>query len=170
MFLILALGLIFSVVEGAEFPPLSGKTLDGEAVVIPSPDHSQPTLLVMGFSYGTRHEMEAWARTIREEIKIPNGVRYFEVAMLGRGMAAKLLKPIALAFMKGKAPESEYPRILVVFTDNRPYHAAFGIDEDRCCIGLISQSGDLEWSHAGPVTEEAKKSIRERLNVYKSGA
>ena len=77
---------IAELAVGDQFPPLKGEVLSGRTAVLPQAASGRVALLMLGFTYDSRFQVEAWAKRFRQDFGTEPGVTFFEIPMIG-GMA-----------------------------------------------------------------------------------
>lgn len=68
---------------GDQLPPLRGESLSGRTAVLPQAASGRVALLMLGFTYDSRFQVEAWAKRFRKDFEIEPRVTFFEIPMIG---------------------------------------------------------------------------------------
>lgn len=146
---------------GQPFPVLRGELLTGSTVELPAAASGKVTLLLMGFTYGSRSEVEAWSVRFREAFASEPRVTFFEVPMLG-GLARVGRWFIDSAMRRG-TPETFHSHVLTVYQDVGQWKTRVGYDvklESAAYLILLGQDGTVRWLHTGPVEAAALASLQ----------
>ena len=77
---------VVELAVGDQLPPLKGEFLSGRTAVLPQAASGRVALLMLGFTYDSRFQVEAWAKRFRQDFGTKSGVTFFEIPMIG-GMA-----------------------------------------------------------------------------------
>jgi hypothetical protein len=65
------------------FPTLKGEFLDGKPAVLPDAGAGHITLVLLGLTYDSRFQVEAWGKKFRQQFGADPDVTFFEVPMIG---------------------------------------------------------------------------------------
>jgi len=68
---------------GDQLPPLKGEFLSGRTAVLPQAASGRVALLMLGFTYDSRFQVEEWAKRFRQDFGTKPGVTFFEIPMIG---------------------------------------------------------------------------------------
>src|SRR5512139_3480911 len=68
---------------GDVFPRLEAEFLTGRKAVLPDAAAGKSALVMMGFTYDSRFDVEKWAEHVRAEYKGNDTVTFFEVPVIG---------------------------------------------------------------------------------------
>lgn len=100
---------------GDTLPPLQGRNLAGHGVTFPEATRGSVTLLALGFTYGSRHAVDAWVDSFRVDVAGRTRTHAFRVPMLGG------LGRVARGFIDGGmrrgTPRREHPFVVTVTDD-----------------------------------------------------
>jgi hypothetical protein len=171
----LVLAVVFSAAASAQmsppvpmkageiFPRLEGEFLSGRKAVLPDAAQGKLALVLMGFTYGSRFPVEAWAEHVRKVFATRDAATFFEVPVLG-GMA-RMGKWFIDSGMRRGTPKELHENVITVWggVDRWKALAAFspGAENDAYLI-LIGRDGRILWLHHGPYSEQA---FAEMLNA-----
>ncbi|HEY3416838.1 MAG TPA: hypothetical protein VGM23_08145 [Armatimonadota bacterium] len=142
------------IIRGGEpFPELSGTTLAGEPVVLPADIAGRVGLLVMGFDYAVRFEVEQWARHVAMRYGEMPSLAWYVLPMIG-GIGRLMRTAIDSAMVRG-TPADEQSHILTIYGDLRWLRKRLGVlDTSQAYVYLIGRTGRLVWHTEGSLTTE----------------
>jgi hypothetical protein len=143
-----------TVQVGQPLPVLRGDLLTGAAVELPAAASGKVTLLLLGFTYGARSEVEAWSVRFRGTFARDPRVTFFEVPMLG-GLARAGRWFIDSGMRKG-TPKEFHGNVLTVYSDVGDWKKRIGYDpkrESAAYLILLGPDGIVRWLHTGPVED-----------------
>jgi len=145
---------------GQPFPTLRGDLLTGATVDLPAAASGKVTLLLLGFTYGSRSEVEAWSVRFREAFAREPRVTFFEVPMLG-GMA-RVGRWFIDSGMRRGTPQAFHGNVLTVYQDVGDWKRRIGYHEkmeSAAYLVLLGADGTVRWLHAGPVDDASFASL-----------
>jgi hypothetical protein len=143
---------------GQRMPPLKGDLLSGKPGVLPDMAAGQTTLVLFGFSYDSRFQVEAWAEKFRARYGAARDVTLFEVPMMGS--AARLGRWFIDSGMRKNTPPDLHGRVMTVYGGNDDWKARvdFSAPNDAYLV-LIDRQGIVRWLAHGPVSEERLQAL-----------
>ena len=134
---------------GEALAPLQGRNLAGEAVALPAVAAGRTALLALGFSYESRHAVEAWGERFRAEFGADSQVTFFELPMMA-GIGARMARPFIEGGMRGGTPRALHRNVIVVWSDVGRWRRALGVrDPDLAYLLLLDPAGRVLWSGTG---------------------
>jgi hypothetical protein len=137
---------------GDRMPALKGDLLTGKPAVLPDSAAGRVTLVALGFSYGSRGQVEAWVGRFRERFGERQGVAAFEVPMMGS--AARLGRWFIDSGMRRGTPASLHGYVMTVYGGNGDWKARVGFGApDAAYLVLVDQQGVVQWLFSGPATD-----------------
>jgi hypothetical protein len=137
---------------GQRMPPLKGDLLSGKPGVLPDIAGGQTTLVILGFSYDSRHQVDAWAEKFRARFGAAKDVTLYEVPMMGS--AARLGRWFIDSGMRKNTPPELLNRVMTVYGSNDEWKALVGYSApDDAYLVLIDRQGIVRWLAHGPVNE-----------------
>jgi hypothetical protein len=146
---------------GQPLPLLTGDLLTGERAEFPGAASGKVALLVLGFTYDSRFEVEAWSLRFREAFVKEPRVTFFEVPMLG-GMA-RLGRWFIDSGMRRGTPKELHGNVLTVYGGVGDWKKRAGFDdrrEDAAYLVLLGPDGIVRWLHTGPVEDESFEALK----------
>lgn len=143
---------------GQRMPPLKGDLLSGKPGVLPDLAAGQTALVILGFSYDSRFQVEAWAEKFRVRYRAAADVTLFEVPMMGS--AARLGRWFIDSGMRKNTPPELYGRVMTVYGGNDDWKVRVGFSAaDDAYLVLIDRQGIVRWLAHGPVSEERLQAL-----------
>lgn len=136
---------------GDPFPPLNGEFLTGRSVTLPSAGQDRVALILVGFTYASRHPVGAWGDWFREAVGTPPGVTFFEVPMIG-GLA-KLGRWFIDSGMRKGTPKALHEHVITVYSKTGDWKKRLGhsqANEDDAFLIVLDRDGIVRWLHHGP--------------------
>ena len=138
---------------GQRMPPLKGDLLSGQPGVLPDLAAGQTTLVILGFSYDSRLQVDAWAGKFRARYGAAKDVTLFEVPMMGS--AARLGRWFIDSGMRKNTPPELHGRVMTVYGGNDDWKTRVGYSApDDAYLVLIDRQGIVRWLAHGPVNDD----------------
>jgi hypothetical protein len=147
---------------GDRLPALRGDLLSGRRFVMPDSAAGRNTLLMLGFSYDSRHDVEKWAERFRREFGSDPRVDFYQVPVIGT--AGRLGRPFIDGSMRRGLPREMHERVLMVYRDAGQWKRLAGHADPR--IGyllLVGPDGRVAWRGQGPFREDAWRGLAAKL-------
>jgi hypothetical protein len=143
---------------GQRMPPLKGDLLSGIPGVLPELAAGKTTLVILGFSYDSRFQVDAWAERFRARYGAAADVTLFEVPMMGS--AARLGRWFIDSGMRKNTPPELHSRVMTVYGGNDDWKARVGFSApDDAYLVLIDRQGIVRWLGHGPVTDDRLQAL-----------
>jgi hypothetical protein len=147
-----------SLAVGQRMPPLKGDLLTGKPGVLPDQAAGQTTLVILGFSYDSRFQVEAWAQKFKAQFGAAPDVGLFEVPMMGS--AARLGRVFIDRGMRKNTPKELHGRVMTVYGGNDDWKARVGFSApDDAYLVLIDRQGIVRWLAHGAVSEDRLREL-----------
>jgi hypothetical protein len=147
-----------SLAPGQRMPPLKGDLLTGKPGVLPDQAAGKTALVILGFSYDSRFQVEAWAEKVKARYGGAADVTLFEVPMMGS--AARLGRLFIDRGMRKNTPKELHGRVMTVYGGNDDWKARVGFSApDDAYLVLIDRQGIVRWLAHGPVSEERLREL-----------
>lgn len=160
-----------ALVPGQPCPRLTGRMLTQRDGALPDAARGRVTLLLLGFTYASRHPVADWAARFRERFGADPGVDLFEVPMIG-GMA-RMAAPFIESGMRKGTPRELLDRVLIVYGDTRPWKARVGWSpaaRDDAHLLLLDEGGVVRWLGHGTWEAERFESLAAEVARLRAGA
>lgn len=147
---------------GDRLPPLRGELLSGRKFVVPDSAAGRNLLLLLGFSYGSRFDVEKWAERFRREFGGDPRVGFLEVPVIGT--PGRLGRPFIDGSMRRALPRGMHDRVLMVYRDAGRWKRLAGHgDADVGYLLLVGGDGRVRWRGQGPYAEGAWQVLAGRI-------
>ncbi|MBI4890129.1 MAG: hypothetical protein HY821_05845 [Acidobacteria bacterium] len=139
---------------GARLPNLQGDFLTGRPAVLPQAASGRVALLALGFTYDSRHAVEAWVKRFRTQFGQNPQAAFFQIPMLGG--AARMGRWFIENGMRRGTPKDDQDRVITVYGGSDPWKQRLAFkDPNAAYLILIDQQGVVRWLHSGPFDERA---------------
>ena len=148
---------------GAQLPPLKGEFLSGRTAVLPQAASGRVALLMFGFSYDSRFQVEAWAKRFRQDFGAKTGVTFFEIPMIG-GMA-RMGKWFIDSGMRRGTPKADHENVITVYGGTDAWKQRVGFHDPKAAyLVLIDQQGRVTWRSAGSLDEQRYRALSSEVS------
>jgi hypothetical protein len=141
---------------GDVFPRLEAEFLTGRKAVLPDAAAGKVALVMMGFTYDSRHAVEKWAARFHEEFGANKTLTFFEVPVIG-GMG-RMAKWFIDSGMRRGTPEDMQENVITVYGSGDRWKTTMGFTkakEDDAYLALLGPDGRVRWLHRGPFSDDA---------------
>ena len=145
---------------GDAFPRLEAEFLTGRKAVLPDAAAGKSALVMMGFTYDSRVEVEAWAEYVRREFGTNGKVTFFEVPVIG-GMG-RMAKWFIDSGMRKGTPKELHENVITVYGGADRWKKMMGFSKDHgdaAYLALLGPDGRVQWLHRGGITDEAMEAL-----------
>jgi hypothetical protein len=149
---------------GDAFPRLEAEFLTGRKAVLPDAAAGKSALILMGFTYDSRHDVEAWVEQMGGEIGPNEKITYFQVPIIG-GMG-RMAKWFIDSGMRKGTPKALHENVITVYGGVDRWKKAMGFSkahEKSAYLALLGPDGRIQWMHHGGCTEEALRELKAAL-------
>lgn len=149
---------------GDTLPRVQGTTLAGRQVTLPAASRGQTTLLLLGFTYDSRHAVERWAGWFRDAMRSRSDVALYEMPMLG-GMA-RLGGWFIERGMRRHTPADLHDRVITVYRGVDDWKRHLGVsraNEHDAFLIVAGPDGVVRWLHHGPLDVAAAGDLERTL-------
>jgi hypothetical protein len=145
---------------GERLPDLRGRLLSGREVTLPDSALGSAALLMLGFTYDSRHDVEAWAERYRREFGADTAFAYFEVPVIGG--AGRLARPFIDRGMRRGTPRELHDHVITVYGGAGDWKRRVGFSApDVAYLLLLDRAGRLVYRAQGPFDEARYRELRE---------
>ena len=151
---------------GDPFPRLEAEFLTGRKAVLPDAAAGKSALVMMGFTYDSRFDVEKWAEHVRREFGANDTVTFFEVPVIG-GMG-RMAKWFINSGMRKGTPKELHENVITVYGGADRWKQAMGFSksqEDAAYLALLGPDGRVQWLHHGGYTEDAALALKTALSA-----
>ncbi len=155
------LGLLASP-DISTIPQVHAQLLTGTPVNLPADLHGRPTVIVMGFSQGSREEVAAWGKRLAPDYHDAQDVTYYEAAELES--VPRLLRGYVLKKIKETVPERAQPHFITVLDHESEWKAAAHFQaKDDAYVLLVDPAGQVLYSTHGATSDAAYGDLKHRV-------
>ena len=146
---------------GDVFPRLEAEFLTGRKAVLPDAAAGKTALVMMGFTYDSRFDVEKWAEHLRREFAAHDAFAFYEVPVIG-GMG-RLAKWFIDSGMRKGTPKELHENVITVYGGVDRWKKAMGFSktlEDAAYLALLGPDGRVRWLHTGGFSEDALAALK----------
>jgi len=150
---------------GDAFPRLEAEFLTGRKAVLPDAAAGKSALILMGFTYDSRHDVEAWVEQMGGEIGPNEKITYFQVPIIG-GMG-RMAKWFIDSGMRKGTPKALHENVITVYGGVDRWKKAMGFSkahEKSAYLALLGPDGRIQWMHHGGFSEEAMAALKAAMS------
>ena len=151
---------------GDVFPRLEAEFLTGRKAVLPDAAAGKSALVMMGFTYDSRFDVEKWAEHVRREFGANDTFTFYEVPVIG-GMG-RMAKWFIDSGMRKGTPKELHENVITVYGESDRWKKAMGFSkaqEDAAYLALLGPDGRVRWLHQGGYTEDAARALKTALSA-----
>ena len=151
---------------GDPFPRLEAEFLTGRKAVLPDAAAGKFALVMMGFTYDSRFDVEKWAEHVRADYKGNDTVTFFEVPVIG-GMG-RMAKWFIDSGMRKGTPKELHENVITVYGGVDRWKKAMGFSkaqEHAAYLALLGPDGRVQWMHRGGFSEEALAALKTAIST-----
>ena len=154
---------VVELAVGDQLPPLKGDFLSGRTAVLPQAASGRVALLMLGFTYDSRFQVEAWAKRFREDFGTKPGVTFFEIPMIG-GMA-RMGKWFIDSGMRRGTPKADHENVITVYGGTDAWKQRVALSDPKAAyLILIDQHGRVAWRSAGSLDEQRYSTLSSEVS------
>jgi len=146
---------------GDPFPRLEAEFLTGRKAVLPDAAAGKSALVMMGFTYDSRFDVEKWAEHVRREFGANDKFTFYEVPVIG-GMG-RMAKWFIDSGMRKGTPKELHENVITVYGGVDRWKKAMGFSktlEDAAYLALLGPDGRVRWLHRGGFSDEAMTALK----------
>jgi hypothetical protein len=146
---------------GDVFPRLEAEFLTGRKAVLPDAAAGKSAVVMMGFTYDSRFDVEKWAEHVRREFRENGTVTFYEVPVIG-GLG-RMGKWFIDSGMRKGTPKELHENVITVYGGVDRWKKAMGFSktqEDAAYLALLGPDGRVRWMHRGGFSEEAMTALK----------
>jgi hypothetical protein len=154
---------VVEMTVGDQLPPLRGKFLSGRTAALPQAASGRVALLMLGFTYDSRFQVEAWAKRFRQDFGTKPGVTFFEIPMIG-GMA-RMGKWFVDSGMRRGTPKVDHENVITVYGGTDAWKQRVGFNDPKAAyLILIDQHSRVAWRSAGSLDEQRYSTLSSEVS------
>ena len=146
---------------GDVFPRLEAEFLTGRKAVLPDAAAGKSAVVMMGFTYDSRFDVEKWAEHVRREFRENGTVTFYEVPVIG-GLG-RMGKWFIDSGMRKGTPKELHENVITVYGSVDRWKKAMDFSktqEDAAYLALLGPDGRVRWIHRGGFSEEAMTALK----------
>lgn len=148
---------------GDTLPPLRGEFLSGRPALLPEAASGKVALLLLGFTYDSRFEVETWTKAFRDEFEKNPRVTFYEIPMIG-GLA-RMGKWFIDSGMRRGTPKADQENVITVYGGTDLWKQRLGFSDAKAAyLILIDPSGKVAWQCSGGFGEEPYKELSAQVS------
>ena len=153
---------------GDPLPPLRGEFLTGRTAVLPQDSNGRVALLMLGFTYESRFQVEAWAKRFRQDFGADSRVTFFEIPLIG-GLA-RMGKWFIDSGMRRGTPKADYSNVITVYGGTAVWKKRVAFrDPNAAYLILLGPDGTVRWRFAGSPDEKRYQALSSEVSRLLSG-
>ena len=147
---------------GEAFPSMTGNLLTGERFTVPENLLGKVSVLIGGWDYAARFEVEAWANALLAAYGERPDLAIREVPFIDN--VGPVMRRVIDTAMTRDTPPETHSRVLTIYGDLRWLRKRLAVTDPRqAYVYVIGRTGRLAWQTAGPPTPEQLAILREIL-------
>ena len=147
---------------GEPFPVMTGRLLTGARFTIPDDLPGQVGVIIGGWDYAARFEVEAWGHAVLELYGERPDLTVLEVPWIS-GVGPVMRRVIDAAMERGTMPEARR-HVLTVYGDLRRLRKRLDIaGPPQAYLYVLGRTGRLAWATSGPPTAEKLDALKDVL-------
>jgi len=148
---------------GDQLPPLKGEFLSGRTAVLPQAASGRVALLMIGFTYDSRFQVEPWAKLFRQDFGTKPDVTFFEIPLIG-GMA-RMGKWFIDSGMRRGTPQADHENVITVYGGTDAWKQRVGFNDPKAAyLILIDQHGRVAWRSSGSLDEQRYSALSSEVS------
>ena len=153
---------IAELLPGQALPSLTGHYLTARGAMLPQASAGRIAFLSLGFTAGSRKQVEAWTQRFRSLHGTDSAFTYYEIPVLGG--AARIARPMIDSGMKRGTPPELHEHVITVWQGAGDWKRRVGYKAPDAAYNiLLDRSGHVVWRHAGPVSDAAWEALERAL-------
>lgn len=135
---------------GEQFPKISGKTLTGKLLELPTAANGKPAVVVFSFSRTAGKDAHIWNEHVSRAFS--NAVPGYDVIVMES--VPKLFRGVATSGIRSSMPLSMQDRTIVLYQDEKLWRQRLAAsDNKRAYVVLLESDGRLRWSNSGTYSD-----------------
>lgn len=154
--------LAAALAAGDAMPALTGEYLTGKRATLPQAAAGKVALVAMGFTYKSRHDVEAWVGQFRQDFGAEPRATFYEVPLIG-GLA-RAGKWFIDSGMRRGTPQTLHENVITIYGGVGPWKERMGVKNDELSyLLLLDRNGRIAWRGSGPFSPEAYQALAARI-------
>ena len=167
-FVVLALAVApLSAVAPPVIPQVHAQLLTGAPINLPADLHGKPTILVLGFSQGSRDQVTGWAQRLGPDYRDAPDVAYYEAADLEP--VPRVLRGWVTKKIRETMPAPAQTHFLTLTDHESEWKSAAGFTTgDDAYLLLLDRDGTIRWTTHGPTSDQAYTALKQHLEPLRT--
>jgi hypothetical protein len=146
---------------GEIFPQLSGQTLTGKSVELPTATLGKPAVVIVSFSKTAGNDARSWNERLSRDF--PKDLSSYTIIVLES--VPKLFRGLAVSSIKSSMPVPMQDRTVVLYSDEKLWKQRVAFSEDsRAYVILLGPDGRIRWSSKEEFTESSYAQMKDQLD------
>lgn len=143
---------------GDRLPALKGEFLTGRDAQLPDASAGKIAVVMLGFTYDSRHAVEAWGEWFRKTIGVTSDTTFYEVPMIG-GMG-RLGRWFIDSGMRRGTPRELHENVMTVYGGTGDWKHRVGFSAgDAAYLIVLDRDGAVRWMYAGDFDEARAREL-----------
>lgn len=146
-----------------QMPRITGETLSGKQVSLPSASSGSVAIICIGFSHASQSQLKPWAERATKAFHQNGRVLVYFIAVLED--APRLIRGMAVHGMRSRVPAQQQNHFVVVYQGESELKRVAGFQRpEEAYILLLDRRGEIQWVRQGPVTDAALQELTDRVH------
>ncbi len=137
-----------------QFPIVSGKSLEGEIIELPTHLNGELRVVVLAFEQEQQGLVDTWIEALRPHISARPYVQAYEVPVIYEASAAYRFW-INNGMRAGVVSDDARRHVITVYTDREAFFRELGVRRESVTTMLLDRAGAIKWRFDGAMTGEA---------------
>jgi len=151
------------IAAGEPLPVLRGEFLTGREAVLPQAAAGRVALMLLGFTYDSRYQVEPWAGKFRHEFGANSKVTFYEIPMIG-GMA-RMGKWFIDSGMRRGTPKADQENVITVYGGTDAWKQRVGFTDPKAAyLILLDPLGHVAWRHSGSLDDASFRALSSEVS------
>ena len=145
---------------GDAFPQVSGQTLTGKSLELPSAAASRRAVVIFSFSKAAGKDARLWSIGISKDL--PQDVPIYSVIMLES--VPKLFRSMVVSGIQDNMPLPMQDRTIVLYRDEKLWKQRLAVTDDRhAYVVLLGPGGRIRWSNSGAASDAQSMRLKNEI-------
>ena len=144
------------------FPNISGNTLSGRLLELPTAATGKPVVVVFSFSRTAGKDAHLWNEHLAREFS--NAVPAYEVVVMES--VPKLFRGMAMSGIRSSMPLSRQERTVVLYRDEKLWKLRLAVSDDkRAYVVMLGPDGHLRWSNSAAYSDSEYAQLKHAIEL-----
>lgn len=146
---------------GDVLPTVSGQTLTGQNLELPSAAAGELAVVTFSFSHAAGRDAQDWAQRLSKDLP---QTPLFTVIVLES--APRLVRGMAVSGIKKGMPSALHARTILLYRDEKLWKQRLHIvDANHSFVILIGPTGRIEWMSAAPYSDASYVELQKQVGA-----